>query len=509
MKVLSAAQLKEWDHYTILNKPINAIQLMEHAATVCYNKINEIWTHNADKWNRIDVFCGTGNNGGDGLAIARLLFNNHIPVRVFVVKTSSKTSSAFDTSLTRLKSETNVQPVYLSTNQPLPDLTNDVLVVDALLGIGLNYPIEGFVAIVVKQINQSKANVISIDVPSGLPVDIDNLSWVNEGAVVHAWCTLTFQATKATFLIADTFVYVGNFEILPIGLMPIYLQSITTTFYYTTHHDAVQLLEKRIKFSHKGIYGHALLVAGSFGKIGAAILASKAALRAGCGLLTAYLPKVGYTIMQTSLPEAMVQTDDELYEIRNFPNTNLYQAVGVGPGIGTHLLTQKAFINWIQSIENPVVIDADGLNMIAAHLNAGNAFRFPQKCIITPHPKEFDRLVGFCTSAAHRLKQQILFAQKHKVVVVLKGAHTSIALPNGEVYFNSSGNSMLATAGSGDVLLGVILSFLAQGYSLKRAAILGVFVHGLCADNIKSYDKATIIASDIVEELPYAINTLV
>jgi NAD(P)H-hydrate epimerase len=211
--------------------------------------------------------------------------------------------------------------------------------------------------------------------------------------------------------------------------------------------------------------------------------------------------------MQTALPEAMVNTDDELYEIRTFPDTNSYAAVGVGPGLGKHPLTQSAFINWVQHVKQPIVIDADGLNMIADYMNEYIEFKFPENCIITPHPKEFDRLAGVCLSAADRHAKQLLFAQKHKVVVVLKGAHTSVALPNGEVFFNSSGNALLATAGSGDVLTGIILSFLAQGYDIKQAAIAGVYVHGACADVIKSKNKATLIASDIADVLPEVLNT--
>jgi len=349
--------------------------------------------------------------------------------------------------------------------------------------------------------------VVAIDVPSGLPADIHNLNWINEGAIVRAWLTLTFQVPKITFLLADTYQYVGDFEVLYIGLMPPYLASIHTNFYYTKSADIELIYKPRLKFSHKGTYGHALLIAGSFGKIGAAVLSSKAVLRSGCGLLTTYLPKVGYTIMQTALPEAMINTDDELYEIRNFPDTSTYEAIGVGPGLGMHTLTQSAFIKWVQQVKQPIVIDADGLNIIAAYLQNNQVFKFPDSCIITPHPKEFDRLAGTSTNAADRLAKQIAFAQKYQIVVVLKGAHTTIALPNGEVHVNSSGNAMLATAGSGDVLTGIILSLLAQGYHVNEAAIAAVFLHGACADYLKNQKQATLIASDISEVLPKVLNT--
>ncbi len=508
MKLLTAAQIKQWDQFTIGHKPINSLQLMEHAATLCAQRITDIWQNEKQVWNRVDVFCGTGNNGGDGLVIARLLVKQKIPVRVFVVHASKQSTNEFSINLGRLKTEAKLEVINLDEVHALPELTNDSLIVDALLGIGLNKPVEGLMATVINHINQSKAKVIAIDVPSGLPADIHNLQWVNEGAVIHAWLTLTFQIPKTTFLLADTQNYVGRFELIFIGLMATYLQNIHSNLYYTQQIDIENIIKPRLKFSHKGTYGHALLIAGSFGKIGAAILSAKACMRAGCGLLTAYLPKVGYTIMQTALPEAMVNTDDELYEIRKFPDAIDYAAVGVGPGLGKHPQTQSTFINWVQQVKQPIIIDADGLNMIADYLHQHNDFKFPENCVITPHPKEFDRLAGVSLSAAERLAKQLLFAQKYKVVVVLKGAHTSVALPNGEVFFNSSGNAMLATAGSGDVLTGIILSFLSQGYDAKQAAIIGVYVHGACADVIKSKNKATLIASDITDVIPEVLYAL-
>jgi NAD(P)H-hydrate epimerase len=502
MKLLTAAQIKQWDQFTIGYKPINSLQLMEHAAALCAQRIANIWQNDKQVWSRVDIFCGTGNNGGDGLVIARLLVKQKIPVRVFVVHASKQSTNEFSVNLGRLKTEVKLDVITIDEEHALPELTTDSLIIDALLGIGLNKPVEGLMATVINHINQSKAKVIAIDVPSGLPADVHNLSWANEGAIIHAWFTLTFQVPKTTFLLADAQNYVGQFELIFIGLMPAYLQNVHSNIYYTQQADVAQIIKPRLKFSHKSTYGHALLIAGSFGKIGAAILSAKASMRAGCGLLTAYLPKVGYTIMQTALPEVMVNTDDELYEIRTFDDTANYAAVGVGPGLGKHPQTQSAFISWVQQVKQPIVIDADGLNMIADYMYQHNGFEFPENCVITPHPKEFDRLAGVSLSAAERLAKQLHFAQKHKIVVVLKGAHTSVALPNGEVFFNSSGNAMLATAGSGDVLTGIILSFLSQGYDAKQAAIIGVYVHGACADVIKSKNKATLIASDIADVLP-------
>jgi len=507
MKLLSAAQIKQWDQYTITHQPITSLYLMEHAAGLCASHIQDLWHKNTGVWNRVDVFCGSGNNGGDGLVIARLLHQQNIPVRVFLVATSIEVTNECSVNMERLKSETSLTTITISSDIVLPELSNDALIIDALLGIGLNKPVEGFMATVISHINHSKAKVVAIDVPSGFPADLHNLNWINEGAIIHAWLTLTFQLPKITFILADSYAYVGNFEVIKIGLMPSFLTAIHANFYYTSFAEIEQIYKPRLKYSHKGTYGHALLIAGSFGKIGAAVLSSKASLRAGCGLITTFLPKVGYTIMQTALPEVMVNSDHELYEIRNFPDTNSYDAIGVGPGLGTHPLTQSAFIKWVQQVKQPIVIDADGLNMIANHLQSGSSFKFPPNCILTPHPKEFDRLAGVCIDGAERLAKQMHFAQKNGTIVVLKGAHTTIAMPNGEVHANSSGNAMLATAGSGDVLTGIILSLLAQGYSLNEAAIVGVFFHGACADYLKNQKKGTLIASDISEVLPKVINS--
>jgi NAD(P)H-hydrate epimerase len=291
---------------------------------------------------------------------------------------------------------------------------------------------------------------------------------------------------------------------LEIGLHPDYLTTVTSPYHYTTNEEILATIKPRKKFAHKGSFGHVLTVGGSYGKIGAAILMSRAALRTGCGLVTAYTPKVGYTIFQTAFPECMMQTDEELYEIRNFPDTAGFDALAIGPGLGQQEYTIKNFTKWIGTIEQPCVLDADALNICSRLLvEHHDSFHFPGNCIITPHPKEFDRLAGVSKSSYERLEKQVRFAQQHKVIVVLKGAFTTIALPNGEVHFNSTGNDAMATAGSGDVLTGIIASLLAQGYAGKEAALLGVYLHGFAGD-LLAKQRATLIASDLIEILPFA-----
>lgn len=493
MKLLTAQQIRDWDLFTINNEPISFIDLMERASIACIETIKRIHSH--AKLGDIFVFCGSGNNGGDGFAIARLLKHTGFSVSVFHID-DAKRSLDCEHNRKRWISETGNKITHLNSASDFPVLTNRTLVIDALFGTGLNKPVSGLHAELISYINHEKATVVSIDIPSGLFADFYEPT--HNQAIIEADYTLTFEVPKLSFLLPDTGKYCGQVEIIRIGLSADYINSITTAYAYNNDLH----VKSRPKFSHKGTFGHALVIGGSWGKMGAVVLMSRAALRSGCGLVTAYVPKVGYTIMQSAIPEGMVSTDDELYELRKFPvDIDTYDAIGVGPGMGTHELTKKAFLHWFTLVDKPLVIDADGINILADALaEFRNNFKFPAHCVITPHPKEFDRLAGFSRTSYERLQKQIRFAQEYQVVVVLKGMHTSIATPDGKVYFNSTGNAAMATAGSGDVLTGVIASLLAQGYSETEAAILGVYMHGKAGDQA-SADRTSIIAGDIVEQL--------
>ena len=379
---------------------------------------------------------------------------------------------------------------------------------DALFGNGLNRAPEGILATCIDQLNEADAYVVAIDIPSGLPAEVNDAEELDNRSIIEAAQTLTFQLPKKSFMHAECAAFTGAVRVIDIGLQPEFLTKLATHDFYITGTDAQSLHQPRSMFSHKGTYGHALIAAGSYGKMGAAILSSKAALRTGCGLLTTFIPKVGYTIMQTALPEAMVITDDEVFEVRNFPDVMLYHSVGVGPGIGESAYTQKGLLSWLNQLHQPVVLDADALNLIAKHLTQHPDYTFPQQCILTPHPKEFDRLAGRSMNSFERLHKQRVFAQQHQCIVVLKGAHTSIATPDGKTFFNSSGNPALATAGSGDVLTGIITSLLAQQYHPEHAALLGVYLHGVCADIWIEKGNETMIASDIIEMIPLAAHRI-
>ena len=375
----------------------------------------------------------------------------------------------------------------------------DLVVIDAIFGSGLTRPIDGFIADIVHQIN--KKEIVAIDLPSGLFAEDNREN--NFDNIVKAKTTLTFQQPKLAMLFPQNYFFVGEWIVLPIGLHQGFIEGLHSTNYVITISDIKTILKPRAKFSHKGTFGHALLIAGSKGKMGAAILSAKACLRAGAGLLTVHIPAKGLEIMQTALPEAMCSTSDENDFIADVPELSTYNAIGIGPGLGMEKQTQNTLKLLIQNANFPLVIDADALNILSEN-KTWLAF-LPQESILTPHPKEFERLVGKWDSDEERLEMQRQFAVKHQINVVLKGANTAIALPNGDVYFNSTGNEGMATAGSGDVLTGIITSLIAQRYSSSEAAILGVYLHGLAGDVAKeNLTEFGMLASDIVDAIPKA-----
>jgi len=453
----------------------------------------------------VKIFCGPGNNGGDGLVIARLLHNKGFNVRVFIVKFTDKYTEDFQTNFERLKNLEDAKVFELTENTPFPEVSADDMVIDAIFGSGLSKPVTGFVGDVIRKINQSGAVVIAIDMPSGL--FSDECSVEKKGAIIKADYTLSFQFPKLAFLFPENESYVGEWQILPIGLMDEYVDTVEVKNHFIHSIDASLLLKTRTKFAHKGNFGHALLIAGSYGKMGAAVLASKAALTAGAGLVTTHIPEKGYHIIQTAAPEVMVSIDESETVFSKHPDLNLFNAVAIGPGIGTEKTTQNALKLLIQNVSSPMLYDADAINILAE--NKTWIPFVPANSIFTPHPKEFERLVGKSSDNFDRNKKQVEFSVKNRVFVVLKGAHTCVSTPNGICYFNSTGNPGMATAGSGDVLTGIILGLLAQVYSPADACILGVFLHGLAGDIAASrISQEALIAGDIIDYLGKAFQKL-
>ncbi|MBI9036120.1 MAG: NAD(P)H-hydrate dehydratase [Bacteroidales bacterium] len=494
MKVLSVEQIREADAYTIEHEPIPSIDLMERAAKQCFNWII---TH-TDKKKQFQIVCGTGNNGGDGLVIARLLINDGYKVELALVHYASKLSTDCEANLKSCESIEGIKIHHIREEKEIPTFDSNAVIIDALFGSGLSRPVSGIAGIVIDHLNEANAIVISIDMPSGLFADYSTDK--KKGAIVEADYTLSFQFPKLAFLMAQNDRFVGDWHILSIGLHPDFINNTNTQNYFMTSDDIKSLIKPRTKFSHKGNYGHACLISGSYGKTGAAILASRSAMRTGLGLLTTHIPQKGYEIMQSSSPEAMVSVDPSEKFITTIPDLSKYNAIGIGPGIGTEPETATALKTLIQSSRVPLLLDADALNILSEN-KTWFAF-LPKGSILTPHPGEFERMVGKWSDDFEKIQMQRNFSTKYGVHVVLKGAHTSISSPNGNVYFNSTGNPGMATAGSGDVLSGMILSLMAQSYPPSQAAVLGTHLHGLAGDMASDQKSIqALIASDIIDHI--------
>lgn len=503
MKLLTTQAIREWDEFTIRQEPIASIDLMERAGRACKDFI---LTH-FSKDHEFLIFCGQGNNGGDGLVIARLLLVAGFRVSVAIVQHSKHPSADFETNLSRLKRvpEASVQELRSEgdAEKRLAEFTTPQgVLIDALLGTGTNKPLQGLLADAARAINRSAKHVISIDVPTGLPADIEQWDPETYHPVISAHLTLTFQIPKSSFLFPTSGKFCGTVHILDIGLHPGYIANQVPNREYVDQTYAEALVIPREKFDHKGRFGHALLVAGSRGKNGAAILAARACLRSGVGLLSVGVPQQSCVILQSAVPEAMVVADNSDHHPVFSLVTEKYTAIGVGPGIGTETNTLAGYRRFLETAQKPLVIDADGINLLATLLKTVPGFRIPPNAILTPHLKEFERLAGKATSDYQRFRMLQEFAQKHHIYIVLKGAHSCLATPEGTCYFNSTGNPALAKGGSGDVLTGMITGLLAQQYSPRDAALLGMYYHGKAADDVRRRRVETaIIASDIIEAI--------
>lgn len=500
MKILTVSQIREVDAYTIQHEPISPIGLMERAANAITAELLALYPCNNTSF---VVFAGPGNNGGDGLAVARLLLNKGYPVDTVLVH-HGNLSDECNENLNRLLLHYPHNIVTCTEVSQLPPINRSALIIDALFGSGLHKPLSGLFAGVVQHINYSGNKVIAIDTPSGLQTDTYHR--LTEIAV-KASLTLTLQFPKKSFFFAENEAYVGRWRCLDIGLHPESIGKAETAFFYQEKKDMRCLVMKRSRFAHKGTVGHLALLAGSKGMAGASILASEAALRSGVGSVTLHGPEGNRTILQTTVPEVMYDTDKHPDCISEFYHALKYDAVAIGPGIGTRTPTVEMLRILLQQLKNPCVLDADALNILAQQRNLLPFV--PHHSILTPHPKEFDRLFGESINSYVRLEKAQAMAAHLNVIIVLKGAYTQIVTPDKMVYFNSSGNSGMATAGSGDVLTGIIGSLLAQGYEPEIAARLGVYLHGLSADlAMEQQSEESLLARDIAHGLGKAFKHL-
>jgi len=493
-KIFSVEKIRKADQFTIENEPISSLDLMERAAKECF-----IWLANkAQKNQEFAVFCGPGNNGSDGLVIARMLEKAGYSVQVFILNLTGKFSQDFHVNLRRLQETSCKITQWDDLVKDIPELSAQTIIIDAIFGSGLSKELKGLPQRIVKKLNELPFVKVAIDIPSGLFSDVSTLH--SKAVIFQADYTLSFQFPKLAFLMPENETFVGDWQILNIGLSEEYIQKTNTPYFYLNAAFIATLIKPRSKFSHKGSFGHVLMIAGDENKMGAAILSSKAALRAGAGLLTLHHPSSVKSLIPLAVPELMSSIDKSEEAFTQLPDLSKYSHIAIGPGLGTRTQTAKALKLLIQQWNTPLVIDADGLNILSQ--NKTWLSFLPKGSILTPHIGEFNRLVGITKNDFERLEKAIDFAEKYGIYLVVKGAHTFIATPNRKVFFNSTGNSGMATGGSGDVLTGMIIGLLAQNYHPIDAAILGVYLHGLSGDFAAEHNgMESIIASDIIDNI--------
>ncbi len=502
MKIFTTAQIRELDKYTIEHEPIASLNLMERAAHALTQAVIEEWPSTMP----VVVFAGPGNNGGDALAMARMLSEKNYQVSVYLFNISGQLSTDCAANKQRLQDARHIKAfVEVSMEFDPPVLDSNTLVIDGLFGSGLNKPLAGGFASLVKYINASHAKVVSIDVPSGLMTE-DNTYNVRAN-IIRARTTLTLQQVKLSFLFPENQPFVGRVRILDIQLSKEGIDKIEAPFSIVEARDVRQLLLPRSPFAHKGQMGTALMVAGSYGMAGAAILAAKACLRAGAGKVAVCTPRRNIPILQTTVPEAVVLPGSEETIFAETIDTEDYQALGIGPGLGQSEQTAIAMIAQLRRTQCPIVVDADALNILANH--RAWMQQLPKGIIMTPHPKELDRLEGHSADTYERLFKARNLADRLKAYVVLKGRYTAICCPDGHILFNNTGNAGMATAGSGDVLTGILTGLLARGYKPQDACVLGVWLHGLAGDlAAQQLGEESLIAGDIIQYLGKAFKVL-
>lgn len=495
MKLFTAKQIRDWDQYTIENEPISSLELMERAATVYTDWLVEYLEYQK----KITFICGPGNNGGDGLAVARHLHHMNFPVEIISCEIGTPSE---DHSEQWKKLPKDIATRVLAEGDPLPTFNESDILVDAIFGSGLSRPVTEYWGQLIEAMNYSH-NIFAIDIPSGIFSEPHP-----QEAAVKAKRTLTFQTPKLSFFFPEYEKYLGAWTVKSIGLHPYYPKITKTPYTYLEHADIAPIIHSRTKFAHKGHFGHGLLYAGSQGMLGAAILSSRAALRSGLGLLTTHATREAYPLLQAQVPEAMVDVDPhDRYITALHPKPENFRAIAAGPGLGQAKKTQDFVQKLIHETQTPLILDADALNIIARDKDILN--RLPKGSILTPHPGEFDRLFGDHTTHFERMQTATEQAQKFDCTLILKGAHTLIATPDGQIFFNSTGNPGMATGGTGDTLTGILLGLRAQGYSASETARLGVYIHGLAADlALQKSAYESLLPTDITHALGAAFQAI-
>lgn len=496
MKIFTAPQIKALDRRTIKEQNLPTLELMERAAKAFTNWFSKRY----DFRQNVQVLCGIGDNGGDGLAIARLLYERDYAVTVYVLKFSNNFTKDFKRNLESLRYR-SIEIIYVEPGEKLPNIDTEAVTIDAILGSGLSRPVEGWLGEIIKQVNENVKTIIAVDIASGLFADEHT-----ENVSILPKQTFCFELPKLAFFFPENYKRVGDWYVDTIQSSRKGIEETTTPYFYITPKMIKKVYRPRSKFDHKGTYGRAMLIVGSKGMMGAGLLAAKACLRSGVGLATVHVPQCGYSIAQTAIPELMVSLDKHPDSFSEVPELTRYNAVGIGCGIGESEATAAALKILLENIDLPMIIDASALNIIA-HNNWHHLI--PQNSIITPHHGEFRRLFGETSNDFERNNLQRLKAKELGIFIILKGAHSSIACPNGNCYFNSTGNPGMATGGSGDVLTGIITAFLTQGYQPLEAALLGIYLHGLAGDlAADEHGFVSMIAGDIIDYLGKAFGKI-
>jgi len=501
MKIFTGAQIHELDKYTIENEPIRSIDLMERAAKALTRAITSEWSSTTP----VIVFAGPGNNGGDALAVARMLLEKDYRVTTYLFNITGHLSEDCSVNKSRLADKRAKSLIEVKDEFEPPRLEEGMLIIDGLFGSGLNKPLAGGFASLVKYINASPAQVVSIDIPSGLMTE-DNTYNIRAN-IIRADMTLTLQQKKLAFLFPENQQYIGQLKVLDIRLSQEGIEKIEANYTLVEENDIRPLLLKRSPYAHKGNMGNALIIAGSYGMAGASVLATKACLRAGAGKVTAHTPKQNNVILQISVPEAIIQIDRDETIFSEAVETEDYDALGIGPGLGTSEQTAIALISQLRRTQCPMVVDADAINILANH--RAWLQQLPKGIILTPHPKELERLENRSADSYERLTKACNLAERLQAFVILKGHHSALCMPDGHVVFNSTGNAGMATAGSGDVLTGIITGLLARGYKQQEACLIGMYIHGLAGDiAARELGEESLIASDLIQYLPKAFKRL-
>lgn len=501
MTILSAQQTREVDTYTAKKQGISSYQLMCRAGEALVHWI----LNNIPQQQELVILAGPGNNGGDALVCARLLWKENYTCKVYSLgnKFSADAQLAYDD----LVLHTHIRPTHIQSVSDFPQLNPKQVVLDGIFGSGINKAPEGVIAKLINYVNQNSSRIVSIDIASGLTDSNNDESMRKTDApIIRPTDTLCIQFPFVSQLIPDYYMYTGNLHIIDIKLDTTCLNDDDLTTHLIDKTLVKSIYKKRSRNGHKGTYGHALVFAGSKGKSGAAILCSEAALRSGAGLVTVHSNSETCKAIQIARPEAMTSYDTDENLISQIPNLSAFSSIAAGPGIGTALETQEALFQLLTN-QYPMVLDADALNILSKHKDWLS--KLPPNTILTPHPKEFERLLGEKAEGVVLLEKLKAFSKEFGVIIVWKSFYTHIALPNGQVFINITGNAGMATAGSGDVLTGIIAGFLAQKYLPHEAAILGVAFHAAAGDfAVETYSLETLIASDIINHLYKAFNQL-